>query len=179
MKKKPITMSEAEIVELADELALKFWLPGSADRREQLATAALAHYTKTRKTQPRLVWLSYLLRLLLTCPPLFDRPKGLEWVLTEFQWELYYRQKNRSADRDFWAAVDMVRRAMRQGQPSNKAHDYLRYERVKALMKEQGITKTRAVEVLAAEEGGSRDTRGIWKALARVKREQSARQKLL
>ena len=178
MKKRPKTISEAAIMKLADELALEFWLPGAAARREQFAKVALA-YMETIKNQPRVVWLSYLLRLLFTCPPLLDRPKGFEWVLNQVQWELYYRKKNRSADRDFWKALKNSRIAMQRGRPSDRAQDYHRYERVKQLMKEQGISKTRAVELLATGEGGVRDTRGIWRSLARVKREQSARQKLV
>lgn len=171
-------MSEAGIIKLADGLALEFWLPGAAAKRERFRKAAQA-YMETIKDQPRVVWLSYLLRLLLACPPLLDRPTGFEWVLNQVQWELYYRIKNRSADRDFWDAFDNVRSAMRLGRPSDKAHDYRRYERVKELMKEQRISKTQAVELLAADEGPRRDIRGIWRALARVKREQSTRRKLM
>ena len=72
-----------------------------------------------------------------------------------------------------------LNRAMRFGRPPDKAQDYRRYERVKELIKEKGISKTRAVELLAADEGPRRDIRGIWRALARVKREQSTRWKLL
>ena len=68
---------------------------------------------------------------------------------------------------------------MQLGRPSDKAQDYRRYERVKELIKEQGISKTRAVELLAADEGASKDIRGIWRSLARVKREQTTRRKLL
>jgi hypothetical protein len=178
MKKRPKTLSEAEIIKLADGLALEFSLPGAAARRERFAKAAQA-YMETIKDQPRVVWLSFLLRLLLTCPALLDRPTGFEWILNQVQWELYYRKKNRSADRDFWDAFNKVRIAMRLGRPSDKAQDYRRYERVKELIKEQGISKTRAVELLAADEGPRRDIRGIWRALARVKREQTTRRKLL
>lgn len=72
-----------------------------------------------------------------------------------------------------------LNRAMQLGRPPDKALDYHRYERVKELIKEQGISKARAVELLAADEGASKDTRGIWRSLARVKREQATRQKLL
>jgi predicted urease superfamily metal-dependent hydrolase len=72
-----------------------------------------------------------------------------------------------------------LNRAMQLGRPPDKARDYHRYERVKELIKEQGISKTRAVELLAADEGASEDTRGIWRSLARVKSEQTTRQKLL
>ena len=68
---------------------------------------------------------------------------------------------------------------MQLGRSSDKARDYHRYERVKELIKEQGISKTRAVEHLAADEGASKDIRGIWMALARVKREQTTRRKLM
>ena len=178
MKKRPETLSEAGIIKLADGLALEFWLPGAAAKRERFGKAAQAHM-EAIKDQPRVVWLSYLLRLLLTCPPLLDRPAGFEWVLNQVQWELYYRKKNLSADRDFWEAFNKVRIAMRLGRPSDKALDYRRYERVKELIKQKGISKTRAVELLAAGEGPSRDTRGIWRSLARVKREQTTRRKLL
>jgi hypothetical protein len=178
MKKRPKTLSEAGIIKLADGLALEFWLPGAAARRERFGNATLAHM-ESLKDQPRVVWLSYLLHLLLTCPPLLDRPTGFEWILNQVQWELYYRKKNRSADRDFWEAFKKVRIAMQLGRPSDKAQDYHRYERVKELMKEQGISKTRAIELLAGGEGVSRDIRGIWRSLARVKREQTTRRKLL
>jgi hypothetical protein len=178
MKKRGETLSEAEIIKLADELALVFWLPGSEVRRQQLSKEAQA-YWETIKDQPRVLWLPYVLRLLLTCPPLFDRPTGFEWILNQVQWELYYRKANQSADQDFWAAVTQVRRAMRRGRPSDKARDYFRYERVRALMKEQGIKKTRAVELLADLEGLSQNTRAIWKSLARVEGEQTSRRKLL
>ena len=72
-----------------------------------------------------------------------------------------------------------LNRAMQLGRPPDKALDYHRYERVKELIKEQGISKTRAVELLAADEGASKDIRGIWRSLARVKREQTARRKLM
>ncbi len=178
MKKRRTTFSEAEILKLADELALEFWLPGSEAKRAQLSKAAQG-YWKTLKDQPRVRWLPYVLRLLFTCPPLFDRPPGFEWVLNQVQWELYYRKANQSADRDFWAAITQVRRTMRRGRPSDKARDYFRHERVKALMKEYGMKKTQAVEYLAEREEGTRDVRGIWRALARVHRAQAARLKLL
>jgi hypothetical protein len=178
MKTRPKTLSEAEIIKLADDLALVFWLPGSEVRKTQLRKEAQA-YWETIKDQPRVLWLPYVLRLLLTCPPLFDRPTGFEWILNQVQWELYYRKANQSADRDFWAAVKQVRRAMRRGRPSDKARDYFRHERVKALMKERGITKTRAVGLLADLEGLSQTTRAIWKSLAQVKRGQTTRRKLL
>jgi hypothetical protein len=171
-------LSKAGIIELADGLALEFWLPGAAAKRERFGKVAQA-YMETIKDQPRVVWLSYLLRLLLTCPPLLDRPTGFEWILNQVQWELYYSKKNRSADRDFWEAFKKVQIAMRLGRPSDKARDYRRYERVKELMKEQGISKTQAVELLAADEGASKDIRGIWRSLARVKREQTTRRKLM
>ena len=175
MNKKPKTLSEAEIIKLADGLALEFWLPGAAVRRERFRKAAQA-YMEIIKDQPRVVWLPYLLRLLLTCPPLLDRPTGFEWVLNQVQWELYYRIKNRSADRDFWEAFKKARIAMQLGRPPDKAQDYHQYERVKQLMKEQGISKTRAVELLAGSSGA---TRGIWRSLARVKCEQTTRRRLL
>ena len=161
-----------------DGWALEFWLPGAAARRERFRKAGQA-YMESIKDQPRVVWLTYLLHLLLACPPLLDRPTGFEWVLNQVQWELYYRKKNLSADRDFWAAFDKVRIAMRRGRPPDKPQDYLRYERVKTLMKEQGISKTRAIELLATEEGSGGKTCVIWKSFARVKQEQIARSKLL
>jgi len=42
MKKRPKTLSEARIIKLADGLALEFWLPGAAAKRERFRKAAQA-----------------------------------------------------------------------------------------------------------------------------------------
>ena len=167
-----------ELYTLADTLAFTFSLPGAEPDRRRLQTLAWAHWQRV-KVQPRVVWLTYLLRLSLTCPPLLDGPPGFEWIPQALRWELYYRKANRSADRDFWIAVSQVRAAVRQGRPSNKARDYLRHQRVVALMKDEGLNQTQAVNRLVELREGSGDARAIWRSLAQVKKELTRHRALL
>lgn len=173
------TSSQAEeLFQLADELALTFWLPGAEAQRERLRTLAAMEWQRL-KGQPRVLWLTYLLQLSVICPPLLEGPRGFEWIPHTLKWELYYRKRNRSADRDFWKAVGQVRAAVRRGRPSDKARDYLRHQEVSALMKKEGLNKTQAVNRLAGFAEGGWDTRAIWKSLARVEQELSRQGALL
>ncbi|MGH9783992.1 MAG: hypothetical protein ACRD88_07380 [Terriglobia bacterium] len=178
MKKRGKTLSEAEVFRLADALALVFWLPGAEVDKQRLREGAWAYWEKIKK-EKRTVWLTYLLQLLITCPPLFERPPGFEWIQQQLMWELYYRKANQSADRDFWEAMKRVHSALRRGRPSDKARDYFWYERVQALMKQEGLSKTKAVERLAELVSEKQDTSAIWKSLARVEKEQRTRRGLL
>lgn len=176
MKVKEI-LAESDLFKLADALAHPaFRLKMAEDDRERLKSAAWAHWQNV-KEEGRITWLAYLLRLIFTCPPLLERPPGFEWIMQTLTWELYFRKHNRSADRDFWEAMTKVRARLRRGRPSEQARDFFRWKEVNRLMNEEGLNKTKAVQRVTEQEGGSLDSRTIWKSLERFERQDTARRK--
>ncbi|HEY6288945.1 MAG TPA: hypothetical protein VIW48_05840 [Nitrospiraceae bacterium] len=174
---------EKKLFQLADALSGCFWLPTAAEDRARLQILAW-RYWKQVKRQKRVLWLSYLLRLLLTCPPLFGEPAGFEWMMQQVRWELEFRKYNPSADKDFWDALKMVKGKMRRGRPSDKGRDLDRAYSVGDLMRERGYNKTQAVERLtgllsARSDEGKEDVSAVWKSLERFEAEQAQRRRVL
>jgi len=176
-------LREKELFQLADALSGCFWLPTAAEDRARLHTLAWRYWEQV-KGQERVHWLSYLLRLLLTCPPLFGEPAGFEWIMQHVRWELEFRKYNPSADKDFWDALKTVKGKMRRGRPPDKGRDIDRALSVSHLMREQGLNKTQAVErltelVSAQSDEGKEDVSAVWKSLERFEAEQSQRRRVL
>ena len=141
-------------------------------------------YRDVVQAEGRVPWFTYVIRLLLTCPVLLERPPGFEWVREDLRWALDNRRFSKEVDRDFWRAVNDVRALFRSGRPGNKARDFFRYEMVQEIMnpvttapgqgliRVKGCSKSEAVEQMAEmEQRWSRrnpDTRNIWRSLQRV-----------
>ena len=183
MSKSDEMLLEKELFQLADALSGCFWLPTAAEDQARLHTLAWRHWEQV-KSQERVLWLSYLLRLLLTCPPLFGEPAGFEWIMQHVRWELEFRKYNPSADKDFWDALKTVKGKMRRGRPPDKGRDIDRALSVGHLMREQGVNKTQAVErltelVSAQSDEGKEDVSAVWKSLERFEGEQAQRRRLL
>lgn len=170
---------EKEIFQLADALSSCFYFSTAAEHRARLQTLAWQYWEQVQ-SQKRVVWLAYLLRLLLTCPPLFGAPVGFEWIMQQVSWELEYRKYNPRADNDFWAALQTAKRKMRRGRPPDKGQDIDRALAVSRLMREEGLNKTQAVErltelVSAQSEDGKVDVSTVWKSLERFEADQTQR----
>jgi hypothetical protein len=177
------SLLEKELFQLAEALSGCFWLPTAAEDRARLHTLAWRYWEQV-KTLERVVWLPYLLRLLLTCPPLFGEPAGFEWIMQQVRWELEFRKYNPSADKDFWDALKIVKGKMRRGRPSDKGRDIDRAFSVRDLMREEGLNKTKAVErltelVAAQSDEGKEDVSAVWKSLERFEAEQAQHRRLL
>jgi hypothetical protein len=107
----------------------------------------------------------------LICPPLLDWPPGFEWIVRQLQWELTFRKANRAANQLFWHALERVRKALKKQEGRvYTGRDRSRHLTIRTLMREEGLSKTQAVERLAELEDQALDTRAIWKALQRVQR---------
>ena len=172
------------LFELAEAVGLFYGTKGADAAFEEFRDVA-QEYRHVAKKQGQVPWLTYVLRLLLTCPVLLQRPPGLEWVTDDLQWALRHRKVRPDVDRDFWDAMRRVRGVLTQGRPGNKARDFFRYECVLNLMypvtihpefglvrTKQRVNKTKAVNELAdmeKERDGLRpDLRVIWRSLQRV-----------
>jgi hypothetical protein len=178
-----------ELFELAEAVELFYGTKGADAAIEELRDVlqAYRHVVKkqSQKAKSHVAWLTYVLRLLLICPVLLQRPSGLEWVTDDLQWALRHRKVRPDVDRDFWEAVRKVRGLLTRGRPGNKARDFFRYEWVLNLMypvttdpefglvrTKQRVNKTKAVTELADIEerwhGRRPDLREIWRSLQRV-----------
>ena len=172
------------LFELAEAVGLFYGTKGVDAAIEEFRDVA-QDYRHLMKAEGQVAWLTYVLRLLLTCPILLQRPSGLEWVTDDLQWALRHRKVRPDVDRDFWEAVRKVRGLLAQGRPGNKARDFFRYECVLNLMypvtthpelglvrTKQRVNKTKAVNELADMEeqwhGRRPDLRVIWRSLQRV-----------
>jgi len=173
------------LFELAEAVELFYGTNGAAAALEEFRDVAQG-YRHVAKAQSQVAWLTYVLRLLLTCPVLLQRPSGLEWVTDDLQWALRHRKVRPDVDRDFWEAMKKVRGLLTRGRPGNKARDFFRYECVLNLMypvtthpefglvrTPKRVSKTKAVTELAAIEerrDGPRPDllREIWRSLQRV-----------
>ena len=183
MSKSDGILLEKELFQLADALSGCFWLPTAAEDRARLQTLAWRYWEQV-KSQERVLWLSYLLQLLLTCPPLFGEPAGFEWMMQQVRWKLEFRKYNPSADKDFWDALKTVKGKMRKGRPPDKGQDINRALSVRDLMREEGLNKTKAVErltelVSAQSDEGKEDVSAVWKSLERFEAEKEQRRRLL
>lgn len=173
------------LFELAEAVGLFYGTKGADAAFEEFRDVARG-YRRVAKAQSQVAWLTYVLRLLLTCPVLLQRPSGLEWVTDDLQWALRHRKVRPDVDRDFWDTMKKVRGLLTQGRPGNKARDFFRYECVLNLMypvtthpelglvrTKKRVSKTKAVTELADMEeqrDGPRPDllREIWRSLQRV-----------
>ena len=171
--------------ELAEAVGLFYGTKGTAAAIKEFRDVAQA-YRGVAKAQGQGAWLTYVIRLLFTCPLLLQRPPGLEWVTDDLQWALRHRQLRPDVDRDFWKAVTTVRGMMvTRGRPRDKAWEFFRYEWMVNLMypvtthpefglvrTKKRVNKTTAVTELADLEerwSGRRPAeRQIWRSVQRV-----------
>ena len=173
-----------DLFELAEAVGLFYGTKGADAAIEEFQDVA-QDYRRVAKTQGQVAWLTYVIRLLLACPVLLERPSGLEWVTDDLQWALRHRKVRPDVNRDFWEAVRKVRGRLTRGRPGNKARDFFRYECVLNLMypvtthpelglvrTKKRVNKTKAVTELADMEkrrhGRRPALRVIWRSLQRV-----------
>lgn len=173
-----------DLFELAEAVGVFYGTKGADAATEEFRDVAQEYRHQARR-EGQVAWLTYVLRLLLSCPVLLQRPSGLAWVTEDLQWALRHRKVRSDVDRDFWAAVRQVRGLLTRGRPGDKALDFFRYEMVHGLLSpvttdpalgvvgtKKLLGKTKAVTALAALEAGwSRrrpDVREIWRSLQRV-----------
>src|SRR5438309_319638 len=115
------------LFELAEAVGLFYGTKGSKAAIEEFRDI-VREYRHVAKKESQVAWLSYVLRLLLTCPVLLQRPSGLEWVTDDLQWALRHRKVRPDVNRDFWDAMKKVRGLLPRGLPGDKARDFFRYE---------------------------------------------------
>ena len=96
------------LFELAEAVGLFYGTKG-ADAAIETFRDVAQDYRGVAKAEGQVAWLTYVIRLLLTCPLLLQRPPGLEWVTDDLQWALRHRQLRPDVDRDFWESVKTVR----------------------------------------------------------------------
>jgi hypothetical protein len=173
-----------DLFELAEAVELFYGTKGADAAIEEFRDVA-QEYRHVAKKQSQVAWLTYVLRLLLACPLLLQRPSGLEWVTDDLQWALRHRKLRPDVNRDFWEAMRKVRGLLPRGRQGKKLRDFFRYECVLNLMypvtthpefglvrTKQRVNKTKAVNELADMEkkwhGLRPDLRVIWRSLQRV-----------
>lgn len=141
-------------------------------------------YRKRLRRRNRLDWMVYVLRLVLTCPVLLERPRGLECVVDDLRWFLNHRRISKDVDRDFWLALAELRKFLTAGRPVSRGRDFLRYQLIHAMMNQvitdsergivrvSGMSKTEAIEKMAELElrksGKEVSERDIYRSLERV-----------
>ena len=173
-----------DLYRLAEAVALLYGQPGTEAAIEELADVA-QDYRFLTKREGRVEWMTFMLRLVLTCPVLLSRPRGLEWVTDDLQVVLSQRGVNPAVDRDFWKAMAKVRELAARQRPARKEKDFFRFWMVKEIMQPvttdpekglvrvRGCNKTQAVMTLAEMEerrcGRRPDLADIWRSLRRVK----------
>lgn len=166
---------------LAEAVGLFYGIKGT-DAAIEESREVSQDYRSLTKAEGQVAWLTYLLRLLLTCPVLLKRPLGLEWATDDLQWALRSRRLHPEVDRDFWQAVTNVRGMLTRGRPGSKAGHFLRYELVYNFMHpvtthpefglvrtQKRMSKTAAVTALPDMEtrwcGQRPHLREIWRSL--------------
>lgn len=172
------------LFELAEAVGLFYGMKGVEAAIEEFREIA-QDYRHVAKAEGQVAWLTYVLRLLFTCPVLLQRPSGLEWVTDDLQWALRHRKLSPEVNRDFWKAMKEVRGVLPGGRPGDKARDLFRSEWLLNIMypmtthpklglvrTKKRVSKTKAVTELADIEerwtGRRPDERVIWKSLERV-----------
>ena len=172
------------LFELAEAVGLFYGAKGAKAAIEEFREIA-QDVRHVAKAEGQVAWLTYVLRLLFTCPVLLQRPSGLEWVTDDLQWALRTRKLSPEVNRDLWKAMKKVRGLLSRGRPGNKARDFFRYEWLLNIMypvtthpklglvrTKKSVSKTKAVTDLADMEerwtGRRPDERVIWKSLERV-----------
>ena len=149
-----------------------------------------AGFYRTRlRNRTQLDWMTYVMRLVMTCPKLLTRPPGLaglEWVFEDFCWIVRHRGVSPRVDQDFWMAMERVRARLLKGRHITTGRDTLRYQLVyarmnpvttdpvKGLVRVQGMSKSEAVAHQAEWEQKqskrSVSERTIYRSLERVER---------
>ena len=173
-----------DLYRLAEAVALLYGQPGAEAAIEELRDVAPDYRFLTKRTG-QVEWLTFVLRLVLTCPVLLSRPRGLEWVTDDLQAVLSQRGVNPALDRDFWKAMTKARELVARQRPASKEKDLFRFWMVKEIMQPvttdpekglvrvRGCNKTQAVMTLAEMEerrcGRRPDLADIWRSLRRVK----------
>lgn len=119
-----------------------------------------ARYRTRLHNRTQLDWMTYVMRLVMTCPVLLTRPPGLaglEWVFEDFCRFVRQRGVNPRVDQDFWRAIEAVRALLPKGHHLTKGRDIVRYQLVharmnlvttdpvKGLVRVQGMNKSEAV----------------------------------
>jgi hypothetical protein len=164
MKDEKGKFSEIELFDLVDAASYVFWEKEAEGFKRHLKDLLWAH----RPVESEIVvkdwvkWFAYVIRLILTCPPLLEKPPGFEWVMGDFERILSFRKFRFDYDRYFWDALDKVRRELRKGRPSRKDKDYERYMSIGYMVKYKGLSKSQAVEQLAVQEALTVIWDGVW-----------------
>ncbi len=146
-----------------------------------------AFYRTRLRNRTQLDWMTYVVRLVMTCPVLLTRPPGLvglEWVFEDFYWIVRHRGLSPRVDQDFWGAIEGVRARLPKGHHITKGRDTLRYQLVyammnpvttdpvKGLVRVQGMSKSEAVaHQVELEQNKSHkpvSERAIYRSLERV-----------
>jgi hypothetical protein len=188
MKNKKEKISEKELYKLMDAASNMFWFDEAEGLKNRLKKLLWAH--RPNEMEYRKEWFTYVIRLVTTCPPLLESPPGFEWVMEDLRQILALRKLNPEIDRDFWCAIGKVRGKLRPSKPKRRDKDYYRAMRISHMVKNEGLSKTRAVENLAEEEARyarskkvtdqiANKQREIWESLKKVKEEQLEYVKLL
>ena len=92
------------LFELAEAVGLFYGTEDAKAAIEEFREIA-QDYRRVAKKEGQVAWFTYVLRLLLACPVLLQRPSGLEWVTDDLQWALRHRKLRPDVNRDFWDAV--------------------------------------------------------------------------
>lgn len=146
-----------------------------------------AFYRTRLHNRTQLDWMTYVMRLVMTCPVLLTCPPGLaglEWVFEDFCWIVRHRGVSPRVDQDFWRAIEAVGARLPKGHQITKGRDIVRYQLVyarmnpvttdpaKGLVRVQGMSKSEAVAHQAEweQEQSQRPVseRAIYRSLERV-----------
>ncbi len=173
-----------DLYRLAEAVSLLYGQPGAEAAIGELQDVA-HDYRRLKKREGQVEWLTYVLRLVLTCPVLLTRPRGLEWVTDDLLWAFSQRRVNPAVDRDFWQAMATVRKLAARQRVASKETDFFRFQMVQDIMhpwttdSDKGLvrvrrgSKTKAVTTLVEMEerrlGRTVDPAEIWRSLRRVK----------
>ena len=119
-----------------------------------------AFYRIRLRNRTQLDWMTYVMRLVMTCPVLLTCPPGLaglEWVFEDFCWIVRHRGVSPRVDQGFWRAIEGGRARLPKGHHITKGRDTVRYQLVyarmnpvttdplKGLVRVQGMSKSEAV----------------------------------
>lgn len=152
------------LFDLAEAVSLFYGQDQARAALEELKDVA-EDYRVINKSKGQVEWFTYVLRLLLACPILLERPPGLEWVTDDLKWALQRRKWHAQVEQDFWKAVGKVRALVTTGRPGKKDRDLLRVLQVTGLMnpvypgpdgrlvRTKGLSKAAAISRVAEIEG--------------------------
>ena len=145
--------------ELAEAVEVFYETEWGASAVAQFRKDAVFYRTRLRN-RTQLDWMTYVMRLVMTCPALLTHPPGLaglEWVFEDFCWIVQHRGVSPRVDQDFWRAIESVRARLPKGHHITKGRDTVRYQLVyarmnpvttdpvKGLVRVQGMNKSEAV----------------------------------